>query len=142
MFQRILIATDFSDFSSRAVALGLEIARRFDAEVTLVHAYDVPAYVYTGIAFTPADMLTPIEEGAREALKIALADAKAVWPKTTSVLMQGAAAEQILAAAKETKADLVVLGTHGRRGVTRALIGSVAEKVVRYSSIPVLTTRG
>jgi nucleotide-binding universal stress UspA family protein len=74
-------------------------------------------------------------------LESALRDLKAKWPGSTALFKRGVAWRQILLAIEETAADLVVMGTHGRQGLSRALIGSIAEKVVRLSPVPVLTVR-
>jgi nucleotide-binding universal stress UspA family protein len=68
-----------------------------------------------------------------------LVELKKRFPEATSVLRSGTAWEEILLAASESKTDLIVLGTHGRRGLGRLLLGSVAEKVVRMARLPVLT---
>jgi nucleotide-binding universal stress UspA family protein len=86
------------------------------------------------------DIETPAREAATEELQKALAAARTQLPTAVAVLKQaGAVWEQILATAREVGADLIVLGTHGRTGVSHALIGSVAERVVRHSPVPVLT---
>ncbi|MGE0386978.1 MAG: universal stress protein [Gammaproteobacteria bacterium] len=141
MFKRILIPTDFGPPSARAVALGVEIARRFDAAVTLLHTYEIPAYAYEGMAYASGDLLTAVENAATAELKTALEGVQKTLPAANSMLRRGVAWEEILAAGKEVSADLIVMGTHGRRGISHALLGSVAEKVVRMSPIPVLTVR-
>lgn len=140
--QRILVPVDFGASSERAMAIAIELAKRFEAELVLVHVYEIPAYVYSGMTFTVADLLTPIEQAAREHLDSQLADVKRELPRTTAVLRRGAPAAEILACIDSLHPDLVVMGTHGRQGVSHALLGSVAEKVVRLSPAPVLTARG
>lgn len=140
MFQHILLATDFGPSSRRAEALAIDIARAFNAKLTLVHVYEIPSYVYAGAPYTPADLITPIREGATKALDDELSTVRAAVPGATSVLRNGRPADEILHVAKDIHADLLVVGTHGRRGVPRALLGSVAERLVRTAPIPVLTT--
>jgi nucleotide-binding universal stress UspA family protein len=101
--------------------------------------YEIPSYVYSGAPFTAADLVTPIREGADEALAAELARVRARVPSATSVLRQGYPVDQILSVLDSEHADLLVLGTHGRRGLPRALLGSVAEKLVRLAPVPVLT---
>jgi nucleotide-binding universal stress UspA family protein len=126
--QHILVAHDFGEASSGALAYAIELAETLKARITIVHAYDIPVYGFPeGLALT-ADTLGRIESATRQALE--------------GVLRQGPAWSEIVAAAAETKADLVVIGTHGRRGLAHALLGSVAEKVVRAAPCPVLTVRG
>ena len=138
----ILVAVDFGESSRNAVDLAIDLAQTLDARLTLIHAYDVPGYAYEAIAYIPADLLTPIEAAAREALETELEDVRKRLPGTTSVLRRGSPAQQVLAYIAEAKPDLVVIGTHGRKGLSHAVLGSVAEKVVRMSNAPVLTVRG
>jgi nucleotide-binding universal stress UspA family protein len=79
------------------------------------------------------------EQGARRALDEALSALRDRVPRLEGILRMGVPWEEILKAIAETHADLVVMGTHGRRGISHALIGSVAEKVVRASPVPVLS---
>ncbi len=138
----ILVAVDFGESSRNALSLAVDLAQTLGASLTLIHAYDVPGYAYEAIAYIPADLLTPIEAAAREALDDELENVRKLIPGTTSVLRRGSPAQQILAYVVEAKPDLVVIGTHGRKGISHAVLGSVAEKVVRMSTVPVLTVRG
>lgn len=141
-FERILVASDFSDSSQRALELALGVAEKFGAELTLMHSWEAPDYSYAAGLYLSADVVAPIENAAIARLEEASAELKQRFPSARSLLRSGAAWEEVLAAAKEVKADLIVMGTHGRRGLERALLGSVAEKVVRLSTVPVLTVHG
>jgi nucleotide-binding universal stress UspA family protein len=141
-FKHILVATDFSECSERAVDLALELAQKFEAQLTLLHSWDAPAYAYSGGLYVQVDIVTPIEEAAVAQLDKATLELKRRMPNVKSVIRSGAPWEEILSAASELHADLIVLGSHGRRGLNRALLGSVAEKVVRMATVPVLTTHG
>lgn len=134
-FQHILVPTDFSEASGRALELALAIAERLGSRVTLVHAYELPVAYGEGIYWP----IEPIELEAKRALDAALTAVKARCPDADAVLVRGPAWEQALEVARERGADLIVMGTHGRRGVSRALLGSQAERVVRLSPVPVLT---
>ena len=134
-FQHILVPTDFGVASDRALELALDMAERFGSKVTLLHAYELPI-VYSEGLYWPIE---PIELEAKRALDAALAVAKARCPRTDAVLRRGPAWEQTLEVVRDRGADLIVMGTHGRRGVSRALLGSQAERVVRLSPVPVLT---
>jgi nucleotide-binding universal stress UspA family protein len=140
-FKHILVAVDFADSSQEALAAAVELAKRFGAKLTLTHTCEVPAYAYPGMAFAAVDLLTPVEDAAREALAAALADVQKTLPATKGILRRGLAATETLAVIAAEKPDLVVIGTHGRTGVTRAFLGSVAERIVRQSPVPVLTVR-
>lgn len=141
-FKHLIIATDFSESSQHALDLAVELAQRFEAELTLVHSWEAPSYSYGGGLYLPVDLVTPIEQAAVAQLNIALTDLRVRLPRAQSMLRAGLAWEEVLAAATQAHADLIVLGTHGRRGLNRALLGSVAEKVVRLSRVPVLTVHG
>jgi nucleotide-binding universal stress UspA family protein len=141
-FKRILVPTDFGEASTRAVETAVSLARESGAVLVLAHAWEIPAYAYSGFVFSSGDMVSALEDAAKKMLGDALADVKKTVPSATSILRMGIAWEQILEAAKATDADLIVMGTHGRRALAHALLGSIAEKVVRLSPIPVLTVRG
>jgi nucleotide-binding universal stress UspA family protein len=136
-FRRILVPTDFEGPASRALEVAIELAREHDASLTLVHVWTIPPVYTEGFAW-PVEGL---EEAARKALDADLARVRQRLPGARAVLACGAAWEEILAAAKHNDADLIVMGTHGRRGLPRLWLGSVAERVVRTSPIPVLTVR-
>ncbi len=139
-FERILIALDFDETSTRALELGEALADRLGAALTLVHVWDTPHYPYTSMASSV--LRGAIEDSAREAFDALLAEAKVRTPTVTGVLKHGIAWSEILSTAEQMRADVVILGTHGRRGVPRAMLGSVAEKIVRMSPVPVLTIPG
>ena len=141
-FKTILVATDFSETSARAVDLAIDLARQYDAQLVITHCFEIPAYVYAGMAQTPVDVLGPIEAFARSELDRAVARAHEQHPGTRGELRSGSPADQIVTAALRERADLVVMGTHGRRGFAHLFLGSVAERVVRTSAVPVLTVPG
>jgi nucleotide-binding universal stress UspA family protein len=141
-FERILVATDFSDGSRRALEYALCIAEKFGSELTLVHSWETPNYSYATDLYLPVEMLASIEKAAVARLEQVTTELKSRFPGVKAQLRSGSPWEQVLGAATDMKADLIVMGTHGRRGLERALLGSVAEKVVRMSRIPVLTVHG
>jgi len=141
-FKRILVATDFGESSEQALELALQLAEKFDSELTLVHSWEAPSYSYAAGLYVPLDMVAPIERAAVARLEQATTQLRLRFPAAKSVLRAGVPWEEVLNAAAELKADLIVMGTHGRRGLERALLGSVAERVVRMARIPVLTVRG
>jgi nucleotide-binding universal stress UspA family protein len=141
-FKHILVATDFSDCSQHALDLGIELAQRFDAQLTLVHTWEIPSLGYGAAMYISGDVFAPIEQAALAQLDKVTKEVQERLPRAKSVLRAGVAWGEIVAAAGSSGADLIVLGTHGRRGVSRALLGSVAERVVRLSPVAVLTVRG
>lgn len=138
-FKRILAATDFGDASRRAIELATALAGECGADLTLLHVCEVHGYSQTGPI--PYDLLTPVAEQAQARLDELLGAVRETCPRARSRVKVGVAWEQILAVAAELRADLVVMGTHGRRGLSHALVGSVAEHVVRLSPVAVLTVR-
>lgn len=142
MFKHILVPTDFSEPAQHALDIAVDLAKKDAAALTLLHTYDSPVYPYAGLPPIPSDFIGPIRDAAERSLNAALAELQKRFPAAKSALAYGVAWQQILQLAKDAGADLIVMGTHGRRGLSHALLGSVAEKVVRLSEIPVLTTRG
>ena len=118
--KRILVATDFSELSGAAVKAAADLARQAGGRLTVLH------------------VMMPGEASVTDAL-IAIADELRNGVDVETALALGDPAEEIVRHARRHEVDLVVLGTHGRTGVTRALLGSVAERVVRTSCCPVLT---
>lgn len=139
-FKHVLAATDFSETSRRALEVAVALAREPGVAITVVTTCEIPAYPDT--TFTPVDLVTPLVDAAEARLAELMRGIHDVCPRAASRVRVGAAWEEILAAASEVGADLVVIGTHGRRGLAHALLGSVAERVVRMSPVPVLTVRG
>jgi nucleotide-binding universal stress UspA family protein len=141
LYQHILVPTDFSASSQRALATAVSLALAFGAKLTITHSCEIPGYAYVGMMAPPIDYLTPLREAGDALLLKAVASIRDKIPDATAVLRNGAPWQETLEVAREVGADLIVMGTHGRSGLAHALLGSVAEKVVRMSPIPVLTLR-
>jgi nucleotide-binding universal stress UspA family protein len=140
-FKHILVPIDFAESSEKALEAAIDLARRFGSDLTLIHVYETPVYFYGGVTYATTDLFGPIEELARNQLEKTLREVQTKIPTAKAILGRGSPATEIVAAIVEVHPDLVVMGTHGRRGVSRAFLGSVAEKVVRLSPVPVLTFR-
>jgi nucleotide-binding universal stress UspA family protein len=138
-FKSILVPVDFGEASQHALEVAVDLAKQYRGSVTLVHTWEVPVYAYSGMEFAAVDLLTPIQEAAQQRLDEMLTEVKKTIPDAKAILKRGAPWREILATIEETRPDLVVMGTHGRRGVGRVVLGSVAEKVVRTSPAPVMT---
>ena len=138
-FTRVLVATDFSECAGRAVERAVDVARRYDAKLHVVHVWQIPILTGGALAELSIDWMTPIEEAARAQLDELVTGLRAAKVDVESTLAGGVAWDEILALVDHAKADLVVVGTHGRTGLRRALMGSIAERVVRLSPVPVLT---
>jgi nucleotide-binding universal stress UspA family protein len=141
-FKHILVPTDFASSSARAVETAVALARTFDADLTLMHAWEIPVYPYMEFVLETPNLVMQVEDAASKRLADALADVQKSLPRAKSILKMGIPWQQIIDAIKEANADLVVMGTHGRHGLGHALLGSVAERVVRLSTVPVMTVHG
>ncbi len=140
-FKHILAATDFSEHSDKAIQLATELAAKFQSALTLLHVYEYPASLYTESGLYSGNLVEPLLEDVEANLAEYVESIGRKIPEVGAKIRQGIPDEQILTGANEYGADLIVMGTHGRRGLARAFLGSVAEKVVRLSPIPVLTVR-
>jgi len=136
------VPTDFSDGSMRAFETAVDLARDSGARLTLFHVHHVPATVFPDVILpmTP-DLLRDIEHSAGLVLDRWRDRAIAAGVSADVRTALGGTADEICAAADAIGADLIVIGTHGRGGLSHALLGSVAEKVVRKAPCPVLTVR-
>jgi nucleotide-binding universal stress UspA family protein len=138
MADTVLVAVDFEEASRRAIEIARELSRPLGSEMVLVHVYQIPVYTYPGLEpqITP-DLRLEITLAASRALDNLAAEVGVA----RALLREGDPATAILDAAREVGASMIAMGTHGRRGLSHVLLGSVAEKVVRSSEIPVLTVR-
>jgi nucleotide-binding universal stress UspA family protein len=142
VFRRLVVATDFSDSSEAAWQLAQRVAAALGSELVLVHVF-VPPLVYGEPAAGAggADVYEKAERWVEETLSTWAGSARAQGVSVRTVVRTGAAHEEIVALATEERADVLVMGTHGRAGLARVLIGSVAERVLRFAPCPVLTVR-
>jgi nucleotide-binding universal stress UspA family protein len=135
----ILHPTDFSKYSNYAFHVACSLARDYGARLLVVHTYSPPALMsFDGME---ADWGAPDWQRAMLDHKLRQVAFPGGDVKVEHRLVEGFAAEGILDAAKEAKADLIVMGTHGRTGFNRLLMGSVAEEVLRKATCPVLTIK-
>ncbi len=143
--KHILVATDFGEAAESALTYGRELAMAFGATLhiaTVVDNLAARATVVSTYAGDLADVQAEMETDAEEQLRGLLnADDRARFTVKLVRLTDISPASAILAYARARRIDLILMGTHGRRGVARMLIGSVAERVVREASCPVLVVR-
>jgi nucleotide-binding universal stress UspA family protein len=139
---KILCAVDFSECSKAALHAAADLAKEHGATLTLVHVTVPPDHLYNGGIFNMADAAGAIDAAAGSALIPWRQDAETRGaPRVDVLTLMGAAWEAIVRLARTSEADLIVVGTHGRAGLNRALIGSVSERVVRHASCSVLVVR-
>lgn len=141
--RRILHATDFSGASRRAFDAAVELARRDRARLHVLHVVTPPSPFANG---KPPASWVELDARAREAARrrlAALVDlARRAGVRAEGELVDGAPAAAIVRAARRRRADAVVIGTHGRSGLGRLFMGSVASRVLQLAACPVLTVRG
>jgi nucleotide-binding universal stress UspA family protein len=142
-FRRIVVPTDFSECAEQAWALAQRLAKTLGSEVVLVHVL-VEAPLYGEGPWTMDRTRQVFEEARRwvsEQLDKKATDANGNGVTVRTVLRTGTPYREIVDLATDERADLVIIGTHGRGGMSRALLGSVADRVVRLAPCPVLTVR-
>jgi nucleotide-binding universal stress UspA family protein len=144
-YRRILVALDGSDAGEAGLREALRLAKGEGAELCILHVVnDVLPYTPL-VGAPPVSSMALLFESGRRVLDEASAKAQKAGVRASSVLLESTditAAGGILAQAKKHRADLIVLGTHGRRGLWRLVLGSDAEQVVRSAPAPVLLVRG
>jgi nucleotide-binding universal stress UspA family protein len=140
--KNILVPTDLSVHAEEAFDYACELALKLDATVHLVNVIGIPALGVPelGVAVT-STMIDSMIADNQQALDAVVARRRADVRIGEVLMKTGDARDMIDEAAREVSADLIIMGTHGRRGVSRALLGSIAESVVRSAPCPVLTIR-
>jgi nucleotide-binding universal stress UspA family protein len=140
--RKILAAIDFTEPSDAALDYAIDLAEKLGATVVALHAYEIPIYGFPDAAFVaPPDIATKMLDAAKAGLDAAVATRANAGVKVQGILREGPPWEVVNTVAGEVGADLIVLGTHGRRGLSRALLGSVAERVIRTATQPVLAVQ-
>ena len=141
-FRTIVVATDFSDASALALEYARVLAKKFGAGLRVLHVVETPRPLGTEIIYAPEAMSVS---------DVAIADAQRLMGETVAKfegmpvvgqVLLGNPARKIVEYASDHDVDLLVIGTHGRSGLSHLLMGSVAERVVRTAPCPVFTTRG
>jgi nucleotide-binding universal stress UspA family protein len=142
MYKRILVPVDGSETSNRALVAALQMARENGGRLRLLHAIDDLAYL-SGFEYS-GQVLEAARKGGSSALDDAMAIASASGVPADHKLVEVVGqrfGELVAEEARNWEADLIAIGTHGRRGVSRALLGSGAEEVLRLAPVPVLAVR-
>lgn len=136
--RRILVPTDFSEYSAEAMKYACALAEKFDAELHLLHVLEM--HVSSTPVFAGGLALSPHVQESREAAEKSLLHI-ASGRQAIRATVVGPPFLEILRYARDHQIDLIVMGTHGRSGLAHVLLGSVAERVVRKSFCPVMTVR-
>ena len=145
-YNRILHATDYSKASDHALVEAVALTKQNRAELLLLHVIDPVTPYAVGDDIGGAELYLKLEEAAKQdaqtSMKKLIDKLQKLRLKPKSILVRGSAHEQIVKTAKNRRASLIVIGTHGRTGLSKLLMGSVANKVVSTAHCPVLTVRG
>ncbi len=141
MIRRILCATDFSPASDPAVHAALALARQVGADVHFVHVWRLLPYALPEGPSFP-DGSAPSSRESSDEMERTLAAHRDRDVLTRGHVVEGEPAAEIVRMARELEVDVIVMGTHGRRGLARVCLGSVAERVVRAADVAVLTVPG
>ncbi len=139
--KHILVAHDFEKDSDAALDYALGLARALGARITLLHTYEIPSMGAPEVLVMATDWTRQIGAVARESLAKIAERAGPPGAPLAAEVREGAAWREVDSFAREHHVDLVVVGSHGRRGLSRALLGSVAERIVRTAPCPVLVVR-
>ncbi len=138
-FNKILIPTDGSEYTKEAIKKGLELAKVLDAEVTALYVVDQTSFINFPMDSTIVSVYSLLEKEGKDAVDYVTAEGAKLGIHVNVKIEEGSPPRKIIEASKQH--DLVVMGTLGRTGVSKLLLGSVAEKVVRFAECPVLVVR-
>jgi len=141
--RHVLCPVDFSETSRAALRYAVGMCARFDAELTLLHVFQPPGFTLPeGMVVAGADAFATLMRDVEVALTTWRQEAERLGGRAVKTdTAMGSTHPEIVRYADEHAVDLVVIGTHGRTGIAHALLGSTAEKIVRYAHCPVLTVR-
>ncbi len=144
--RRILHATDFSKASTRALEESVNLAKQNNAELLVVNVVEPVGQYAVGEDYGGAELYMKIEAAAKQdaerSMQKLMRKLQQARVKAKSLLLKGSSYDQIIKAAKNRKADMIVIGTHGRTGISKLFMGSVAGKVISLARCPVVTVRG
>ena len=146
MYQRILVPVDGSPTSDKALATAIQMAQAFNAHVRLIHVMEETAYLagYDPFGGYSGDLIRIMRESGEKILAQGMATVQAAGVAVDTLLLDKLGqrlGEAVAHNAKLWDADLIVVGTHGRRGLGRLLMGSGAEQIIRQAPVPVLVVR-
>ena len=141
--KRILVPVDFAEPSERALDYAIDLAAKLDASIIVLHVVEPLAYRYPE-ALLPSfvQLSAEVSQAAKQSLDGMIGARRDRGVALEPLVRDGIAWEQVGEVARERQVDLVIVGTHGRRGLARALLGSVAEMVIRTVDLPVLAVHG
>jgi nucleotide-binding universal stress UspA family protein len=142
-YDKILLPTDYSDTSKKAIPWAVSLAENHDAELILLHSIEenIPPQYYAGGVASIFELDRELKKRATKALDLFMEEVKGKKIKIKKVVVEGKSDEEIVNYAKKNNVDLIVLASHGHSGIERVLLGSTTERVVRKAPCPVLTVK-
>jgi nucleotide-binding universal stress UspA family protein len=138
-FKKILIPTDGSEYTKAAISKGLAMAKQMGAEVTTMYVVDQTSFINFPMDSTIVSVYSLLEKEGKDAVDYVVEEGKKIDLRVTAIIAEGSPARKIVEASKYY--DLIVMGTLGRTGISKLLLGSVAERVVRLAQCPVMVIR-
>jgi len=139
LFKKILIPTDGSEYTKAAIGKGLELARLMGAEVTAFYVVDQTSFINFPMDSTIVSVYSLLEKEGKDAVDYVKTEGGKIDVNVDAIVEEGSPVRKIVEASRAH--DLIVMGTLGRTGMSKILLGSVAERVVRYAHCPVLIVR-
>jgi nucleotide-binding universal stress UspA family protein len=139
MFKHILVPTDGSDYTRTAIIKGLELAKLMGADVTALYVVDQTSFINFPMDSTVVSVYSLLEKEGKDAVEYVKSEGEKLGVKVFTSIVEGAPARKIVE--ESSKHDLVVMGTLGRTGFSKLLLGSVAERVIRFAKCPVLVVK-
>lgn len=144
-YQTIVVPYDFSEHARAALDAAVDLAPRLESDLYLLHVIQLPAYAYLSfpdVGGAPQADLGDVRESALQSLREIVAGIQGTGGRVEAHVVEGTnIVEMIRKYAEDVDADLVVMGTHGRTGLAKVFLGSVAERMLRSSPCPVLTVQ-
>jgi nucleotide-binding universal stress UspA family protein len=142
LFQRIVLATDGSEYSANIAKYAIELAKISEAKIYIIYVVDTGVFTSIPMDVAWTNMYELLKSEGDEATGKVESEAIAANIEVESFTVEGHPAEEIIKLAEDKSADIIIMGTLGKSGLDRFLLGSVAEKVSRTSKIPVMIVRG
>jgi len=142
LYKKILIATDGSEYTKNSIDYGIDLAKSTQAKLHVIYVIDTAAFASIPMDAAWESMYELLKQEGDEATRYVAEKAEAEGLEVEKLTVEGHPAEEIIKYAEKNSMNLIVMGTLGKSGLDRFLLGSVAEKVVRASKIPVLVVRG
>jgi len=142
LYKKILIATDGSEYTKNSIDYGIDLAKNTQAKLHVIYVIDTAAFASIPMDAAWESMYELLKQEGDEATRYVAEKAEAEGLEVEKLTVEGHPAEEIIKYAEKNSMNLIVMGTLGKSGLDRFLLGSVAEKVVRASKIPVLVVRG